>query len=200
MALTPDVIYAELALARTAGGFPFLGLQFDRLAWGIATGISTWAISQPQNVALTGAAVGTAGAGAIAPLATKVLVLPNPPIVLAGLTSGGLVGPTAPSLAAVVGIGVANAFTKFAQYAGVVAGVGIGADTSKVVVANPAGLQATLYASMFGTVAAGPILPMLIQGLSIGVCNLVLTGTGVGTVTGPPAPASAVGVSTSVIV
>ena len=200
MALTPNLIYQELILVRAAGGFPFAGLQFDRLAWGISNGISVWAVGQPQNVALQGVATGTAGAGAILPVTSLITVLPNPPLIQAGLSSSGVVGPLSPSLSTVIGVGVANAFSKFAQYGGAVAGVGVGADVSKVAVSNIAGLQVALTSTMVGTVGVGPTLPQLINGLSIGVANLILTGTGVGTVTGPPAPASAAGTSTSVIV
>lgn len=201
MALTPPLLASSLLASRTAGAFPFGGLAFDALAQGIASGVCAWAISQPQNLALVGASTGTAGAGIILPVTTRLTVPPNVPGVLAALTAAGLNGPLGLALATVVTAGIAGSFTAYGQYTGTSAGVGVGADISKVVVANPATLMATLAAAigpMYGT--GGPALGMLCAGLANGISALLLGGTGIGSVTGPPSPSGGVGVTNSVVI
>ena len=73
MALTPTGIYQALFSCRAI----FSGPNFDRLALGLSTGITAWAIGQPQNLALSGTAVGIAGAGIINPATTRLIVPPT---------------------------------------------------------------------------------------------------------------------------
>ena len=194
MALTPNFIQVSILANRAAAPFPFLGILFDQLALGVGIGITTWAISQPQNLALSGVATGVAGAGSIVFAASKLLVPPTVAAVSAGLAGAGMVGPASPALATIMALGVSQAFTTYAQYFGVVAGVSNGLDVSKITVANPATLTAALQASLTGTMGAGPALSQLVAGLGVGLANLLLLGTGQATVAGiptyPPVPAT----------
>lgn len=200
MALTPPVIYSSLAAARTAGTFPFGGAAFDQFALGLATGVSTWAISQPYNLALIGASSGTAGAGVIQPLTTRLIVPANVAVVYAACLAAGLNGPLGQALASVVASGLSAAFTTAGQYVGSSAGVGVGVDVSKVVVANPATLTAALMSGLSSYMGGGGAMPMMATGLANGIVALLLGGTGTGIVTGTPSIAPAVGVTNSVVV
>ena len=201
MALAPPIIYGALASARGSGTFPFGGVPFDQLAMGIANGVSAWAIGQQANLALVGVSTGTAGGGAVNPLTTTITVPNNVGAVLGALSAAGMVGPLGMSLAPVVSSGISTAFSSAAQYTGTSAGVGIGADVSKIVVANPATLismlMSTLSASLGG---GGPALFIFATGLGNGIAALLLGGFGVGTVQGTASPSSAVGVTNSVVV
>ena len=136
---------------------------------------------------------------------TRVVVPPDPASVLSGLASTGVVGPTASSLASVVAVGISTAFGTVGQYQGVSAGVATGADTSKITVANPATLSAIMVPTFAGIVGPGPTSPQIATGLSLGICTLLLTGTGFGFVTPapgapPPSPPPILGVTTSALV
>lgn len=196
MALTPPAFYADLASFRAASPFPFLRFPFDQLAWAIANGVVQWA----PSVQFTGTAVGTAGVGAINVPTTRVVVVPNPPLAIAGMAAGGLVGPLGVALGTVVGQAIPKTLTTFGQYTGGVAGVGVGADVSKVTMANGPALTGILIPLLTGLLGPGPAGPQMAAGLGQAIANLVLTGTGAGSVVGPPSPSSASGVSQSVLV
>lgn len=205
MALTPASITAALESSRAAGVFPFLGPTFSQIALAIGSSVSAWAVGQSQNVALVGAVTGAAGAGVINAPTTRIIVPPDPASVLAGLTSAGVIGPTASSLASVVAVGISSAFGTVGQYQGVSAGVAAGADASKITVANPATLSAIMVPAFAGIVGPGPTSPQIATGLSLGIATLLLTGTGFGAVTPspgapPPSPPPILGVTTSVLV
>lgn len=197
MALTPPIIYSNLASARASGGFPFLGVNFDRLAWAIAYGVVSWL---PTGTQLKGVSVGTAGVGAINIPVSKLFLSPNPPLVIAGLASAGMVGPLSVSLGTVVSQGLAQSVTVSGQYAGVVAGVGLGGDVSKMVFTNGPALVALLEGYMASMLGPGPAGPQMAAGLGIGIASLFMTITGTGNVIGPPSPSAATGQSTSVVV
>lgn len=201
MALTPPLLTSLLLASRASGTFPFAGAAFDLLAQGIANGVCAWSIYQPQNLALTGVATGTAGSGFVLPPASRLIVPPNVPAVLGALTAAGMNGPLGLALATVVSNGIAGTFTGYGQYGGMVAGVGVGADVSKVTLANAATLTATLMGTLAAAVGGGgPALSMLCSGLANGIAALLLGGTGTGSVTGPPSNAPGAGTSTSVVV
>ena len=196
MPLTPPLIYADMASARAACSFPFTRMPFDQLAWALASGIVQWA----PTVQLTGVSVGTAGAGTINTLASKVFLAPNPPLAIAGMGSAGLVGPPGIALGTVIGQAVPKALTSYAGYAGGVAGVGVGGDVSKVVAASGSGLAALLVPLLAGFLGPGPASAQMAKGLGQAVANLVLTATATGNVVGTPSPSAASGVSKSVLV
>ena len=197
MALTPSGIQAALVIHRRAGGTAFDGPLSKALVSGIAQGVAAWA----SSVVLTGTAVGTAGAGVITPLTTRLVVPSNPGIMQGALAGVGLAGPLGVALAFTVSGGISQAFTSLAQYVGTSAGVGAGQDISRVTAADPGVLQGLLLTSLSGMMGGtGLLLPQLVAGLAIGISGLLLGGTGTGTVTGPPAPAPASGVTTSVVV
>jgi hypothetical protein len=194
MALTPNLIQAAILANRSAGLFAFMGMPFDQMALGIGVGISSWAISQPSNLALTGIATGVAGAGSIVTAASRILVPPTVAALTSGLTGAGMVGPVAPALATTVTLGVSQAFNTYAQYFGLVAGVANGADVSRITVANPGTLVLSLQSALAGSMGSGPALNLLATGLGVGLTNLLLLGTGQATVVGipsyPPVPAT----------
>lgn len=196
MALAPPLYYTELSAFRAAGAFPFGGSSFDRLAWAIAGAMALWG----PTVQLQGISIGTAGAGVINTPTTKIVLPPNPPLVLAGLASAGMLGPLSSALATVVGMAIPKTISSFGNYLGTVVGVGVGGDVSKVIVANPATLSAALLSQMSALLGPGPANAMLAQGLGVGIASLLLTATGAGTVVGPPSIAPASGASTSVMV
>ena len=197
MALTPPIIYADLAAARASGGFPFVGVNFDRMAWAIAYSVVSWL---PTGTQLKGVSVGTAGIGAINVPVSKLFLAPNPALVITGLASAGMVGPLSVSLGTVVAQGLAKSVTVSGQYAGVVAGVGAGGDVSKMVATNGPALVALLAGNLAAMLGPGPASPQMAQGLGTGIASLFLTVTGTGNVIGPPSPSVATGQSTSVVV
>ena len=196
MALTPPLYYADLASFRASGSFPFGGPNFDQLAWAISSAMVQWG----PTVVLNGIAVGTAGVGTLNVPTTKILVVPNPPLLISGLVSAGMVGPLSASLGTVVAQALAKTISSYGQYTGSVVGVGVGADVSKVTVANPAALYPILLTQMNMSLGIGPALAMMAQGLATGIASLLLTATGAGTVIGSPSTAPATGASTSVMV
>jgi len=196
MALTPQIYYNDLASFRAATSFPFGGFSFDQLAWAVASALATWG----PSVMLQGLAVGTAGAGALAVPSTRMFLLPNPPLVIAGLSSAGMVGPLGVALGTVIGLAVPKTISSWANYAGGVTGVGVGQDVSKVTRADATGLLLLLLPTLQGLLGSGAASPQLAKGLSTGIASLLLTATGTGTVVGSPSIAPASGASTSVMV
>jgi len=196
VALTPPLYYADLASFRAAGAFPFGGPNFDQLAWALAAAMVQWG----PTVVLNGVAVGTAGAGTINVPTTRIFLVPNPPLIISGLASSGMVGPLSAALGTVVGQAIAKTISSYGQYTGGVVGVGVGADVSKVTVANPAALYPLLLTQMNVSLGFGPATAMMAQGLATGIASLLLTATGAGTVVGSPSTAPASGASTSVMV
>ena len=202
MALSPAIIYNSLVANRAAGGFAFNGQLFDKFALGIANAVSVWAVGQPDNVALRGKAAGFVGTGTIASPASKIIIPPHIPLMLGALAGAGVRGQLAPSLAVVMTLGISQAFVQSGQYGGIVLGVGVGADSSKIVLANVVTLVPLLSANLAGTLGGtGVTLPNMSWGLGLGICALLSQGVGVGAVVGVPVfpPATGTGTSTSVV-
>jgi len=196
--ITPPQLYADLNRARDGGIFELEGYTFDKLAWAISFAVATWL--KTGGVLIKGVSTGTAGAGAINVPTTRLVLVSNPPLVIGGLMSAGMLGPLSVSLGMVVSKGLAKTFTKSGQYAGGVVGVGVGVDVSKAFVVNPPLLIAQLLAYMTAMMGAGPAAAQMATGLGTGISAHLLTLTGTGTVVGPPSPASAMGQSTSVVI
>jgi hypothetical protein len=179
MALSSSIITGAIISA----GANMTGPSFPLLAQALGNGIYSWAIV-PANLLLAGVVSGAQGVGVVT---GKLSIVPNPPLVLAGLSSSGVIGPTASQLASAVGTGVANAFTSSAQYTGPAVGVAGGADVSGVIVANLATLTPILLSSMAGTFGQlGVSSSQVAQGLSTGISSLIQTAVGTGAVTGTP--------------
>jgi len=192
MALTRALYYADMVALKGAGLFAFDGVPFDDLAQSVAAAMMAWG----PTVQLKGQAVGTAGAGTINTPTSKVILAPNPPVVIAGLASAGMVGPLSIALGTVVGQALAKTISTSGGYSGAVVGVGIGADVSKVTVAD----EAKLYNTLLILLGTGPAASMMARGLATGISKLLLTATGAGSVVGSPSTAPATGTSTSVMV
>ena len=99
-----------------------------------------------------------------------------------------------------VGIGVGTSYSASGQYIGTSVGVGVGADVSKVVFANPATLQPLLVSGLAAQGLIGPAAAQLAAALSPGIATMFLTGFGTGAATGPTGPAPGTGVSKSSII
>lgn len=200
MALTPQILYADLAATRAAGGFPFTGFSFDQMAWAVAFSVASWGVGQKFNLGLTGIATGTAGGGAVNPLVSRLVVPPNPGVVIGSLASAGMVGALGVSLGTVVGLAIPKTFSTVGQYSGVSLGVGVGADVSKITTANAATLIPILSANLASFLGPGPASPMMAVGLGNGIALLLLAGTGSGSVVGPPSISPGGGSTQSVVV
>ena len=202
MALTQPTIHGALMATRAAGAHPFLGSHYDRLALALSTALSTWGVGNPANLALVGSATGTSGIGAVVPAMTKIIVPPNVGVVLGALQGAGLRGSLGTALATTVALGVSQAFTTAAQYAGPSPMVGAGADVSKIAVVNEGTLLTALQGTLSGIVGAGPMSQSLAAGLASGITKLLLQGTGAGTVVGSPTvpPTPLVGVTPQSVV
>jgi hypothetical protein len=198
MPLTPALFYADLVAARTAAPFPMAGVQFDRMALGIATAVHLWAAGQPQNVLLQGAAAGATGGGVVP--TGKLVIPPNPAVMIASLNAAGMVGPLAISLGTIVGIAVPKTFSTSGMYVGVSPGVGVGADVAKVVLSNAPSLVALLISNLAAFSGRGPALAQMANGLGNGIARCVLLGFGFGNVVGVPGPSPAGTTTTSVVV
>jgi len=196
MALTPQMYYADLASMRSSAPFSFVGFDFHKLAHAISLAMIAWG---PQ-VQFQGICMGTAGVGAMMVPGTKVILAPNPPIVIAGLASAGLVGPLGTSIGTVVGLALPKTISTAANYAGGVAGVGIGADVCKCVNADDSSLMSILLPLLIAFMGPGPAAPMLAKGLATGISKLLLTAVGAGSVVGSPSIVPGSGTSTSVMV
>lgn len=195
--ITPALVYVELAAARTVGSFPFTGYTFDQLAWAIAYAVATWF---PTGVTLKGVSVGTAGVGAINTPVSKLVLIPNPSLVIGGLVSAGMEGPLSVALGTVVAVGLAKAVSSYGQYAGGVTGVGVGGDVAKAVSVNAPALITQLQMFMASFMGSGPATTQMATGLGTGIASLALTITGTGTVLGSPSIYPATGQSVSVVV
>jgi hypothetical protein len=203
LALSPQIFYGPLAANRASGGFAFMGSLFDQFAWGLSNAMSSWAINQPQNLALMGIATGTLGAGTIAVPASKIIIPPTIPIMTGALAGAGFNGQLMPSLATVVTLGISQAFNSAGQYSGIVGGVGIGVDSSKIIVSNAGTLVPLLLANLSGMMGgSGAVLPSMCAGLGNGIASLLMQGAGIGTVVGTPSipPLPGTGVSNSVVI
>jgi len=176
------------------------GPAFDKLALGIGIAVQTWGVGNQSNLGLIGATTGTVGAGIINPVTTKLVVPPAMPVVLLALIGAGMVGPLTQPLAAIVALGISQSFTISAQYAGPSAGVGLGADVSKITTSNGSTLITALMNALTATSGSGSGLSIMATGLGNGIANLLMLGAGIGSVNGPPAPAPGAGTSKSMVV
>lgn len=182
-------------MAASVARFPF-SRTMPSVARGVANAVMAW-ISNPINVQVQGSTSGVAGAGTVA----GKMLFPSPggPIVASGLTQSSVLGLTAAGVGQVIGAGLGSAFNASAQYQGTSPGVGTGADVSKVARANKATLQPLLLSNLQGARVNGITLPQFATGLALGIADLVLTGTGLGGVTGSASIVGATSTSISVV-
>lgn len=189
MPITGPAITASIL----ASGPTLKGPAWPRLAIMVGTAVGFWA-QLPTNLALQGVTTGVAGAGVVT---GKLTITPAPLPLPASFASTGFKGFDVPGVASAIGFGVANAFNSLAAYQGASAGVGTGADVSKVTVSNGPSLILLLNTVAGSQGLVGYDIPRLSSALGTGIATLLATGTGVGVVTGPAGPAPAVGTSFS---
>ncbi len=189
MPITPPGITSAIV----AAGPDLKGPVWFRFAAAVGTAVAIWAII-PANVVLIGTANGGAGAGTVS---GKIFIVPQPLPVNTAMASTGLLGFNAARMARAVGMGVANGFNTQGTYVGASALVGTGGDLSKITFANSAKLAQDILTVGAGQGLVGPLMGRLSVALGIGIANLLLTGTGVGTVQGPAGPVPTTGQSIS---
>ena len=201
MALTAPLLYQSLLASRLSGVFPFGGVAYDSFAIGLANGVDQWA-HVPVNLALAGVSTGQSGTGTIGVPASRITVPPNTGLLVSALSGAGMQGPLSLSLASSVAAGIATGFSLYAQYTGVSVGVGVGADVSKVVLANAATLVGILEVTLRASMGPGLALSMMSLGLGNGIASLLLLGVGAAPVVGSTTPPynTTVGATTSMVV
>jgi len=193
MALTTPSLSGAII---TAAQSRFPGSQLTpKLALAVARSIMAW-VSVLANVTVQGITSGTAGVGSVN---GKLGFSGAPNLVSIALNQAGVTGPTANGTGMAVGAGTLATLNASAQYTGASAGVGTGADVSKVSNANPATLIPILLANLSGQQVAGASTTQLATGLANGISTLMLTGAGAGGVVGPASPIGAAGTSVSVV-
>jgi len=168
------------------------GAAWFQLCTGIAVGVVSWSVV-PSNVVLVGSVNGTLGGGVV----TGKFVLPPVPLpAVASVAGAALVGAAAPQISTAVGVGIGNAYSATGQYVGTSTGA-VGADISKVTVANPGTLVFSLLRSLAAQRIVGPAAVQLCTGLAPGIASMFLTGGGLGVAVGPTGPSPGTGVSKS---
>ena len=189
MALTSTLITNSILAAAPE----LQGFVWKQLAAAIGVGVVSW-VRVPTNLSLLGATSGVVGSGQVL---GKVFVSPAPLPVNLSTAGHSLLGPNAGQVARAVGVGVATAFNASAQYRGVSVGVGVGSDTSRVLLSNGVSLTTFLVSSAAAMGIQGPNMQVLASALGNGIAALLLTGTGLGAVTGAGGPSAAIGTSKS---
>jgi hypothetical protein len=191
------VVSAAITSAIIAAGQAiFPGSQnLPRIASAVGKTLPQW-LPLPTNVLAQGATVGVAGVGTVN---GKLFVLNGAVLVVAGLNQAGINGPSAQGIGSAVGSGVASVLNSSLQYSGTSAGVGVGADTSKISLSNAGTLISLLLGNLQASQINGQQAARLATGLGNGIANLVQTGFGFGGVTGSPSPVSAVSTSISLV-
>ena len=172
-----------------------VGVNSTVLATAIGTAIGTWS-KIPSSITLVGATSGTAGVGAVS---GKLTLAPNPTFYESAFVSVGLVGLTKTPLCVALSNAVATTFST-ALYMGVSSGVGLGADTTKVVFVDGASLVSILNSTFASYAIVGVNSSVLASAISIGVVAHLATCFGTGAVSGPPSPSVAIGISNSNVV
>lgn len=192
MAVTAPVLVAAIKAASPELNGP----DWLRMTAAVSVGIVAW-LKLPANLTMTGATSGGAGAGTVN---GKFAMVADVLLLTGALTTAGLVGPNAVSIAKAVGIGLFTAFNSQGAYVGASSGVGSGTDASKVTVSNPATLAAAIQTAAIAQGLGGPDMVRLSAALGAGLAAMFLTGTGVGTVAGAGGPLPAAGTSISLVV
>ena len=185
MAVAPPPITAAIL----AAGPGLKGPVFLQIATAIGLAVTAW-VQIPGNVVLSGATIGTAGAGS----ANGKFFMPVAPLP-GTFPANTLLGPVGLEVAAAVGLGVSTALNANAQFTGVSVGVGAGVVANKVTVANPYSLLPLISANFTAQGIVGPSSILVAKACAEGIALLVMAGGGVGAVAGPPTPFPGVGTS-----
>lgn len=195
MAVTPQFVTAAIIAASPT----LKGSAWFQACTGIGIGVVAWS-AVPINVVLAGSVNGTLGGGAVTGT-FKIPPLPPgvPPPVVASVAAAGLVGLNASQVGSAVGSGITTAYSTAGQYIGQSVGA-VGADVSKVVVANPGTLVPALIGGFASAGLIGPAALQLAAALAPGIATMFLTGVGVGIAAGPAGPSPGTGVSRSSII
>lgn len=188
MALSPTLITAQIRLAAPK----LSGPDWIKLSSSLGKAMYGWIVN-PANVQLQGVTTGIVGGGSVP--TGKVLVAPLVPAVMGTFVGSKLVGVDSVKIAKATAMGTANAINMAGEYYGASAGVGVGSDISKVIVANPKTLQAMLQGVFGASILTGADCIKLAKGVSLGVSSILMTGGGVGGVVGGGGPIPSGGTS-----
>ena len=164
------------------------------IATAVGNSIQAW-LPIIKNVITTGVSIGVAGAGTVN---GKMFFVPSG-ATIGTLQAAGINGVNATGIGSSVENGVASVLNSYAQYTGSVAGVGVGADSTKVSLSDSGTLIGILIGNLQAAGITGVLASQLGTGLGNGLGTLVQTGYGIGGVTGSPSPVGASGVSTALI-
>jgi hypothetical protein len=154
----------------------------------LGNSISTWL----PTVSLTGITTGNTGSGNVNGVFS---LADNPMLIASSLQGYNFAGVNVPQIVTGISSGLAVSLTGMG-YQGVSTGVGNGTDASTVTVADPIALANLIAMGGFN----GVLSPSLALAIANGVSALILTGTGIGTVTGASGPFPSSGVSSSQLV
>jgi len=189
MALSPSLITNSIL----AAGPELQGTVWKQLTAALGSAVAAWARS-PVNLSLLGATAGVVGSGQVL---GKLTVSPAPLPVNLSVSGHSLLGPNAAMVGRAVGVGVGNAFNSTASYRGASVGVGVGSDVSRVVISNGVTLTTLIVGEAAAFQIQGPNMGILASALGNGIAAMMLTGTGLGAVTGVGGPSAAAGTSKS---
>lgn len=188
MALSPTLITTQIRLAAPK----LSGPDWIKLSSSLGKAIYGWVIN-PANVQLQGVTTGIVGGGSVP--TGKVIVVPLVPAVLGSFIGSNLKGVESVKIAKATAIGTAAAINLAGEYYGASAGVGVGSDISKVIVANSKVLQGILQGVFSASILTGSDCIRLSKGVSLGVSSILMTGGGVGGVVGGGGPLPSGGTS-----
>lgn len=186
--ITPPTISSAIFAAAPA----IKGVQWPSLCSALGIAIHK-EIVNPATVSCTGVTTGVAGAGTIP---TGKMVFAPLPAMVGFLAANGVKGVVSLQITKACIVGTTNALNSSCEYYGTSAGVGIGSDVSKVVMANPAILIGSLQSCFVAFGFNGVVSKLMAVGVGNGISSILLTGTGAAAVVGSPSPVPSVGVST----
>jgi hypothetical protein len=166
------------------------GPSWPALVGAVSTSLVAWA----PSVQLQGIVTGTASPGGAVTGKFRVSVAPI--TTLSSFGAVGLLGPTAPRIAAAIGIGTANALNTSAEYRGASTGA-VGADVSKVKAAPGPVLTGLIAGNLSGLGLSGPEASLLAGAIGSGIALMVLAGQGTGTAVGAGSALAGTGTSLS---
>lgn len=185
------VLTASMAQATP---YAIVGPSSARVATAMANAFVSWGVQKPANLTLVGLATGTAGAGTINPLSSKILAPSAVPAAQAAAAAY-LKGPTGSSMASAVALWISTLLGTQGQYQGVSSSVGVGTDASKFSLINTGTLEALLAAQL-----GGPSAQVVAKGVAAAVRAALLVATGTASVTGGGGGAPSTGATLSVLV
>ena len=185
------VLTASMAQATP---YAIIGASSAKVAASIANAFVSWGVQKPSNLTLVGVATGTAGAGTITAITSKILAPSAVPAAQAAAAAY-LRGPTGSSMASAIALWISTLLGTQGQYQGVSTSVAVGSDASKFGLINLPVLEG-LLASQLG----GPSAQLVGKGIAAAVQAALLVATGTASVTGVGGGSPSSGATLSVLI